>query len=390
MNKSPFRSQIPDTYNLLTGKLFPPPTSTRAFDYSFTLVNLLGKLYSPILDYEWLDDGGARPHWPNDKSFAVCLTHDVDVLSAYSLHQNMRRAKNILKTWSQQKSKQNLILLTESLEASLRGFLKGEDPFNQFEKWLELEAQYNAHSTFFFTPEITGEPHFTDCWYRYSDTLRFEGKKITGANLIREIHSRGMEIGLHPSWNASTNIDIMRDQKQQLEEVLGEPIYSVRQHWLRFDNFLTPAVQSAAGFRFDSSVGLNDNVGFRRGTSYPFPLMDLKNDQKLPLWEMPLIIQDGAMFHHRKGMRLNHTMALEYITTLAGRVRETGGVLTVLWHPDTISQPVYWDTYRKTLAILDDMGGWFGSVREVGEWWQKENGIDLVEFTRQNTQKLTL
>ncbi len=370
-------------YNLITGKKFPAPTANHVFDFSFSPVNLMGKLYEPFIDKRWLKSGGEKPKWPNDAPFAVCLTHDVDVISAYAWESNFRRIKHILTTWSQQNLKQNLILMVEALESSIRGSLtRNHDPFHHFEDWLRVEREVGGHSTFFFTPESTIRSHFTDCWYKYSDSLHFESSKITVRHLIRELDSRGWEIGLHPSWHASTDVEIMKNQKEQVESVLGHPLVSVRQHWLNFDNFRTPGVQSGAGFKYDSSIGFNDNIGFRRGTSYPFRMIDINADQPLPLFEIPLIIQDGAMFHHRKGLRLDKDMGLQYIRNLAEQVQCTGGVLNLLWHPNTINLPCYWDAYRATLKLLQDMGAWFGSIREIGDWWHEKVGIDLLEFTR--------
>ena len=371
-------------HELITGKLFPSPTDDRVYDYSFSPVNLMGKLYDPFVDKLWLKNGGKRPVWPGDAPFAVCLTHDVDVISVYDWKSNLRRIKHVLATRTQQNFKQNLILIFEAMENAIRGTLIHEnDPFHQFEKWLEVEKEVSAHSTFFFTPENTINTHFSDCWYKYSDNLQFETQKITVGELMQAIDRRGWEIGLHPSWNASTDGDIMKAQKKQVEEVVGHSITSVRQHWLNFDNFKTPAVQVAAGFKYDSSIGFNDNIGFRRGTSYPHHLVDLETNQIFPMFEIPLIVQDGAMFHHRKGLRLNHDMGLKYIQNLANQVRETSGVFTLLWHPNTINQPHYWKAYKSSLKLLHDMGAWFGSVKEIGEWWHRENDIDLTEYFKQ-------
>lgn len=368
-------------YDLLTGKNFPTPTGDRVYDFSFSPVNLMGKLYDPFIDKEWLKNGGKRPIWPDNAPFAVCLTHDVDVISAHSPRSNLRRIRHIFRTWKQQKLKQNMILMVEAMENSARGLLgHSVDPFHHFEDWLAVEADVGAHSTFFFTPESTIENHSSDCWYKYSDSLQFESRKIVVSELIQELDRRGWEIGLHPSWSASKNVEIMRSQKAQLENVLGHSVVSVRQHWLNFDNYKTPGVQTAVGFKYGSTLGFNDNIGFRRGTSYPHYLVDLINNRTLPILEVPLIIQDGAMFHHRKGLRLNLDMGMKYIQKLANQVSETGGVLTLLWHPNTINQPHYWKAYQSSLRLLQSMGAWFGSVREIGEWWEKNNSIDLVEY----------
>ena len=76
------------------------------------------------------------------------------------------------------------------------------------------------------------------------------------------------------------------------------------QHFLHYDIRTTPAVHAEAGSKYDSTIGFNDNVGFRFGTCYPYHLYDLKAEKELPIMEISLIIQDGAMLNPVKGMRL--------------------------------------------------------------------------------------
>ncbi|MCK5062250.1 hypothetical protein KAR28_06930, partial [Candidatus Parcubacteria bacterium] len=59
-------------------------------DFAFNVLNPLGLLYRPVVDEQYLKDGGQKPTWPDGKQFAVCLTHDVDAVSLYSLRQSLR------------------------------------------------------------------------------------------------------------------------------------------------------------------------------------------------------------------------------------------------------------------------------------------------------------
>jgi hypothetical protein len=62
-------------------------------DFAFNALNPLGLLYRPVVDENYLANGGQKPVWPDGKSFAVCLTHDVDAVSLYSLRQSLRSRK---------------------------------------------------------------------------------------------------------------------------------------------------------------------------------------------------------------------------------------------------------------------------------------------------------
>ncbi len=172
----------------------------------------------------------------------------------------------------------------------------------------------------------------------------------------------------------------MKYQKEQIEKVLDCEILSVRQHFLHFDNKITPSIQEAAGFKYDSTLGFNDNIGFRRGTSYAYPLYNIENNKILPVLELPLIIQDGAMFNNRKGMRLDKGKALEYIQMIAKKIKEVGGILTLLWHPHLIVDEISWNTFQDALKILKKDDPWFATVSEIGDWWENTVNINLVSF----------
>ena len=86
--------------------------------------------------------------------------------------------------------------------------------------------------------------------------------------------------------------------------------------------------------------------------------------------KLPLIVQDGAMLNPSKGMRLDEDTAFQYVVQIALAVEKVGGVLTLLWHPNWIIQPDWWNLYLRTLKYLQEKNAWFGSVKEIGECWE--------------------
>jgi len=346
-------------------------------DFAFNILNSLGLLYRPVVDEIYLQNGGQKPTWPDRKPFAVCLTHDVDVVSLYSLRQSFRKRKTQLlnSNGAFQKVRSLAGLGIDLARLGIRA--KQKDPLHCYERWLRTEKEYGAHSTFFFWPGFSAvtKRHHTDCAYELSDPVIFDNQKCTVGEMIREIDRQGCEIGLHPSWYSFDDLDELKRQKEALEKVLGHAIVSVRQHYLHYDIRITPAVHAAAGFRYDSTLGFNDNVGFRFGTCYPYHLYDLKAEKELPIMEIPLIIQDGAMLNPAKGMRLDKNTAFQYVQLIADAVEKIGGVLTLLWHPNGIINRSWWDLYLMTVDYVKQKNAWFGSVMEVGEWWGDSRSI---------------
>ena len=342
-------------------------------DFGFNILNAIGLLYKPIVDQAYISENKKLPEWPECKPFAVCLTHDVDDVSYFSLRQSLRpftapfKGLNIV----QDKLKRLFSLGINTLRACKNQF--SNDPLHCYERWLKVEEEFGAKSTFFFWPgwKNVTKHHMTDPLYDLSDRVTFDDSKCTVAEMIQEIHRCGWEIGLHPSWYSYNDIDELKGQKEALEKALGYPVHSIRQHYLHYDIRVTPRVHSAAGFKYDSTLGFNDNIGFRFGTCYPWKLYDLKSKKGLPILEIPLIVQDVAMLNPSKGMRIDSKMALCYMLKIAEEVEKVGGVLTLLWHPNEINSRQNWRLYIKILNYLREKNAWITSLQEVGSWWLK-------------------
>jgi len=274
--------------------------------------------------------------------------------------QALRQAEN----WPQ-KANTALAFGHDCVGTSLRK--SATDQLHCYERWLAAEAAVGARSTFFFWPgwSSVGRHHASDCTYEMTDRIVFDGQRCTVAEMIREIDRQGWEIGLHPSWYSFDDAEEMKRQKAALESALGKDVVSVRQHFLHYDIRVTPRVQAEAGFKYDSTLGFNDNVGFRFGTCYPWRLYDLKAEKELPIMEVPLIIQDGAMLSPVKGMRLDEDTAFQYVVQIADTVEQVGGVLTLLWHPNAIINSRWWNLYLRSLEYLKEKNAWFGSVSSI-------------------------
>jgi len=340
-------------------------------DYAFNVLTPRGLLYRPVVDEDFLARGKRKPEWPGAKPFAACLTHDVDAVSSVSLTPAIRK-RLIRYTTSLLLSDRITSLMGVGVDL-LRSFQyrKKRDPLFCLEQWLHMEKRVKSHSTYFFWPglEVVRKRHASDCAYNLGDEIRFDGQPCTVAEAIREIARRGWEIGLHASWYSFDDVDELKRQKTVLEKAAGQEVVSVRQHYLHYDIRVTPHAHARAGFKYDSTLGFNDNIGFRFGTCQPWQLCDLETEATLPIIEVPLIIQDTAMLNPHKGMRLNEDTAFHYIRHLSETVQRVGGVLTLSWHPEYVVHASWKRLYVRTLEHLKKKNAWFGSIKEImGHW----------------------
>lgn len=342
--------------------------------YAYNRLNRYSPLYKPVVDRYRVSAENRIPKWPDGKPFAVCLTHDVDHVSARSPKHAFRK---LLRTGRFRGERSTSDYLKSVVHHSRRlarnmaaAAVSRADPLHCYEKWLEIEDSIGARSTFFFMPSEVDTPHYTDNSYRYSDTVRFDGDVCSVGEMMRVIDQRGWEIGIHPTWNTVHNRSELQNQKDQVESTIENEVVSVRQHYLHYDIRRTPVVQDDVGLKYDSSIGFNTNIGFRFGTSYPWYLPDWQEAGQTEVLEVPLIAQDIALFRQNKGLGLDELTALEYLKIISDRVKERGGVLTLSWHPSNLVNEYWFTTYERILKYLDNEHAWFGTVGQIGDWWE--------------------
>ena len=314
-------------------------------------------------------DRKRKTRWPEGRPFALCLSHDVDYVSTRGhVGKFFRRFGRIFTGGGSRAMSAKLTLGSVYRLATTIG---RPDGYSNFNRWLEFEDNFGFRSTFYFCPSEITKAHVFDTDYKYSDQVVFAGTKITVAEMIRQIKSRGWDIGLHGSYYSATDPALLREQKKELESVLGTPVLSCRQHYLQYDIKQTPKLQSDAGFLADSTQGFTVSNGFRAQTSLPYPCWDVKAGVTLPILEIPLHVMDTALFYGSDAPA-NEEEAVQQVLTIMDKVERVHGCLTLNWHPHNIARPALWNTYCRVLEEAHRRGAWGCSVEQLLHWWEQE------------------
>jgi peptidoglycan/xylan/chitin deacetylase (PgdA/CDA1 family) len=280
--------------------------------------------------------------WPEGRTFAMCLTHDIDFVR-YSMLKSGFHALTALRqgdvgtAWRQG-----------------TGWLgRNRSPVWNFQAIMDLEAQYGAKSTFYFLALEPGEKDFN---FRISDVK----------DVIRDIDQRGWEVGLHGGHTAWCDSVALGREKGRLEDALGNSIVGYRNHYLRFNIPDTWRLLADAGFEYDSSVGWPGMIGFRNGMCHPYQPYDRRTDEFMDIVEIPLVIMDRTFDRY---LGISDDKAWELSKTILDRVAELGGVATVLWH-NTDFEGSRRDLYERFLAYGSERNAWMTPARDIARWWK--------------------
>src|SRR5699024_515563 len=111
--------------------------------------------------------------------------------------------------------------------------------------------------------------------------------------LIREIHARGHEIGLHPSYDTYRDPEQIAYEFSRLravcdQERVRQDAWGGRMHYLQWEQPTTLRAWNSAGLAYDSTMTYADHAGFRCGTCFDYPAFDPIAGEPLQLRIRPL------------------------------------------------------------------------------------------------------
>ena len=285
-----------------------PATASIAYKFNF--------LYRPIVNeyvemlWNFLNLLGCKQK-RKIREFKFIFTHDVDVALKYGKIIQVLKivGGDILKRHNLKSAFQN------SIEV-LRIYMKlQKDPFDTYNYLIDFSERLGGKSYFFLHSSSSAREDF------------YNGKLLK--IIAKKIKKRGHYLGYHPSYNAYNNLELFLEDKYKIEQIVEEKLESGRQHYLRFEVPATWQIWEDGKMKWDSTLSYADNVGFRCGTCYPFPVFNILERKKLNLYEKPLIIMDCTLFDYQKLTLKKAKILYEY---LINKVKQFKGEFVLLWH----------------------------------------------------------
>ena len=279
---------------------------------------------------------------PDDKEFALCLTHDVD---------------RPFKTY------QGLYYGVKELDPyHIKSIFSKDRPYWQFDKIMELEEELGVRSSFYFLNEQNlFRDKSTKDWFKLKNwklyTGRYDIENPEIKRVIRKLDENGWDVGLHGSYDSYLDVDRLRYEKKVLEDIIGHEVIGIRQHYL---NLKKPDIwenHKEVGLKYDSSLGSSEEYGFHYGDKVKFPLDD-------DFAVFPLTIMDSALMDGTASLE----EAWDDCERLLKQAKKRNAIMTILWHPRMFNErefPGYTKIYRKIIERAQKMDALIGSIDKV-------------------------
>jgi peptidoglycan/xylan/chitin deacetylase (PgdA/CDA1 family) len=290
---------------------------------------------------------GVEPPRYRGARFAVALTHDVDVPWRWTKI-GVRGAAARLKSHALAGDAGRAVHEARGLARVPLHKLRGTDPNWRFAEIAAMERAHGARSTFFL---MAGHGHRADgAAPEAYDRLR--------PRLVETLLEADAEVGLHGSYLAAQDLDRLTRERLLLAQLDG-PLIGHRYHYLRVDPHRNLAPLAGIGFRYDTSLGFPDALGFRAGIAHPFRPWDFARDRPADLVEVPLAVMDATLAEERYA-GLSAAAAKPRVLALLDRAAEHGGAFSILWHPERFDGPSArgWDRlYFELIEAVRERGG---------------------------------
>ncbi len=320
------------------------------FPFEASLAASEGFVDRPLADeYAALLGAAISARWPElphptaPTPLRLRLTHDIDTPFAAWGRPARVVARSIIGDLVR---RHDPVLATARTRAILdaRSGRVDRDPLATMDALMDVAERQGLTSQFYFMAGT--DPSHADFRYRVDDP--------PFAAILRRIHERGHDIGLHAGYATADRPEVLRDELQSLKSAcrsagIERESWGVRQHFLRWRWPDTARAHESLGLAHDSTIGFAEVIGFRAGTCHEYQLFDPVERRPMALSERPLIVMDTTLFEY---MGLDRGTAAARARDLISRCKPTGGEAVLLVHNDRVAGRRDMGWYRELVAGL--------------------------------------
>ena len=374
----PFKLGLEGTRLLMVGREYTEVDISKPI-LDLMLVEIREVLRREVTNYLEL------PPIPWGYSYAMVLTHDIDILSL----KEMPIARTFLgyfyrssvlnwKRWRTGKvqTSEYLRAIWEMARTWAAKAGIGQDVWQRaLPRLIALEKRLGVRSSLYFMAFPDKPGILPEHLRKEKEKEKDKDKESAPTNrasfydvtrykeLLNSLEQEGWEAGVHgiDAWHDAQSA---RAEYGRVAKVTGQDEIGVRMHWLYFRSPDSFQALEEGGFQYDATFGFNEVVGFRAGTLQPYHPLNCHT-----LWELPLHIQDGALMGEEY-FNLNREDAFHKAKPILDFALRFGGAVSLLWHNQSFTAPRFWgEVYERLVAQGKKDGAWIAVPRDVLRWF---------------------
>jgi len=280
--------------------------------------------------------------WPGFSKACCIMTHDIDWLYYSPWHFAVMRNKSV----------------PQLIKLAYQSLIHKRNYGNNIPEIILKEKQRNIRSSFYF---------LTKCRVYQQEFFK----------ILERLKKENFEIGLHGSLSSYKNFNLLKNEKDELEEYAKVKVKGIRQHELKFLTPLTWKYQEEAAFAYDLTFYYNDKIGFRSGICFPYHPINVSENKKFSILEIPTSFMDWTV------LSKSYDELFEIVAKLEEIVENLNGCLVMNFHNCYQNRETFPQMERLYSDILDyvkEMNYWVTTANDCWSWWLKRETtvIDAV------------
>ena len=211
-----------------------------------------------------------------------------------------------------------------------------KDPYDNFTTLMEYHKEFPCRSIFFF--------QFAD-YSTYDKNVSPDNNRFR--YLIKSVADYST-VSLAASYSSFSDIELLKQEKKRLSEVIHRPVQLSRMRYNRADVPITYRNLVEAEFSDDYTMGYTHVIGFKAGTCTTFNFYDIHMEIQQPIKIHPFAVHDYALTNIK-----SKEEALSKIDAIYRKTQEANGEFTTVFSNELLggTHKVDWlDLYRTILS----------------------------------------
>jgi hypothetical protein len=165
-------------------------------------------------------------------------------------------------------------------------------------------------------------------------------------NIIKLV-SDYSKIGLKLSFFALSNLDILKNEKADIESITNRDLTISRNSFSKVNLPINYRNLIKLNIREDYTMGYVNKIGFRASTCTPFLFYDIDNDIQTPLLINPYNLMDYSL------LKINSFLdKKEKVIALIEKVKSVNGTFTSVFHNYSLSNEIRWTRFKEIFEII--------------------------------------